>query len=223
MSQRGESGSLLTVLLGSERQAECFRVIPSPQDHFRSRTLQRTPRRTDAVRRPIYLFTIQALKFAFLWCKKDSSPGQDNITYAIVAQLPRPSFLGLLKLYKETWEQETLPTAWKNSIVIPIRMPNKSAYDANSYRPIALNSVLCKLIERLVTDMLHWHMETDNQFKRFQSGFCKLRGCQDQIIRLQGDIQRAIYSKFSVTGLFVDLEKAFDLMWTYGLLHKLQQ
>jgi len=28
---------------------------------------------------------------------------------------------------------------------------------------------------------------------------------------------------YSLTGVFVDLEKAFDLMWSDGLLHKLQQ
>lgn len=48
---------------------------------------------------------------------------------------------------------------------------------------------------------------------RFQSGFLRLRSCQDHI-------QRAIHAKYC---LFVDLETALDLMWTDGLKHKLQQ
>src|SRR6218665_337909 len=78
-------------------------------------------------------------------------------------------------------------------------------------------------MERLVTDRLTWHMEVNHLFNRFQSGFRKLRSCQDHIVRLQDDIQRAIHAKYSLCGVFVDLEKAFDLMWTDGLLHKLQQ
>src|SRR2546428_2064788 len=61
-----------------------------------------------------------------------------------------------------------LPACWKNSIVVPILKPEKLAYDANSYRPIALTSVLCKLMERLVTDRLTWHMETNHLFNRFR-------------------------------------------------------
>ena len=168
-------------------------------------------------------FTIQALRIALLRCKKDTSPGEDTITYEILAQLPHPSLLALLELYNMVWEHGRLPACWKNSIVVPILKPKKPAHDANSYRPIALTSVLCKLMERLVTDRLTWQMETNHLFNRFQSGFRRLRSCQDHIVRLQDDIQRAIHAKYTLTGVFVDLEKAFDLMWTDGLLHKLQQ
>lgn len=99
----------------------------------------------------------------------------------------------------------------------------KLASDVNSYRLIALTSVLCKLMEQLVTDRLTWHMETNYRFNKFHSGFRRLWTCQDHIICLQDDIQRAIHTKYSFTEIFVDLEKAFDLMWTDGLLHKLQE
>jgi len=78
-------------------------------------------------------------------------------------------------------------------------------------------------MERLVTDWLTWHMEVNHLFNRFQSGYRKLRSSQDHIARLQDDNQRAIHAKYSLCGVFVDLENAFDLMWTDGLLHKLQQ
>src|SRR6218665_2226575 len=75
----------------------------------------------------------------------------------------------------------------------------------------------------IVTDRLTWHMEVNHLFNRFQSGFRKLLSCQDHIVRLQDDIQMAIHAKYSLCGVFVDVEKAFDLMWTDGQLHKLQQ
>lgn len=69
-----------------------------------------------------------------------------------------------------------------------------------------------------MTDRLNWNVETSNQFNRFQSGLRKLKSCQDDIVRLQDDMRRAIQSKHNLTGVFVDLEKAFDLVWADGLL-----
>ncbi|GFU22735.1 reverse transcriptase domain-containing protein [Trichonephila clavipes] len=41
-----------------------------------------------------------------------------------------------------------LPKIWKLSIVIPILKPNKNASECKHYRPIALSSFLCTLMER---------------------------------------------------------------------------
>ena len=64
-----------------------------------------------------------------------------------------------------------LPVSWKNSIVVPVLKPEKPPHEGNSYRPIALASVLCKLMKRLVTDRLTWHMEVNHLFNdRCNSG-----------------------------------------------------
>src|SRR6218665_369016 len=107
----------------------------------------------------------------FSRCKQNTSPGEDTITSEILAQLPHPSLLALLELFNRMWANGVLPVSWKNSIVVPILKPQTPAHEGNSYRPIALTSVLCKLMERLVTDRLTWHMEVNHLFNRFQSGF----------------------------------------------------
>ena len=73
-------------------------------------------------------------------------------------------------------------------------------------------AVLCKLREQLVTDRFTWHMELNHRFNRFKSGFHRLQSCQEHIVRLQDDIQRAIHTKYSLTGVLVDLENAFNTM-----------
>lgn len=75
-----------------------------------------------------------------------------------------------------------------------------------------LTSVLCKLREQLVTDRFTWHMELNHRFNRFKSGLHRLQSCQEHIVRLQDDIQRAIHTKYSLTGVLVDLENAFNTM-----------
>src|SRR6218665_2019146 len=64
---------------------------------------------------------------------------------------------------------------------------------------------------RLVTDRL-------NHLFNKPSGVRRMRNCQDHSVRFQDDIQRTIHVKYNLTGVFVDLEKAFDLMWTGGFL-----
>ena len=151
-------------------------------------------------------FTINALRIALSRCKENTSPGEeDTITSEILAQLPHPSLLALLELFNRVWASGVLSFSWKKSIVVPILKPQKPAHEGNSYRQIAFTSVLCKLMERLVTDRLTWHMEVNHLFNRFQSGFRKLPSCQDHIVRLQDDIQRAIHAKYSLCDLFVDL------------------
>jgi len=142
-------------------------------------------------------FTINALRIALSRCKKNTSPGEDTIISEILAQLPHPRLLALLELFNRVWANWMLPVSGKNSIVVPILKPQKPAHEGNSYRPIELTSVLCKLMERLVTDRLTWHMEVNRLFNRFQSCFRKLQSCQDHIVRLPDDIQRAIHAKYS--------------------------
>src|SRR6218665_1234811 len=170
-------------------------------------------------------FDLQLLRIAIQRCKKNTSPGEDGISYEILVKLPHLSPQALLKLYNLTWEKGLLPSSWKRAIVTPILKPNKPAHEhtCSSYRPIALTSVLCKVMERLVCDRLSWHMDAIGLFNRHKSGFRRMRCCQDHVIRLQDDIQRAFAAGQTTTGGFIDLEKAFDLMWTDGLLYKLQR
>ena len=40
-------------------------------------------------------------------------------------------------------------------------------------------------------------------------------------MRLQDDINKSLHIKCNTIGIFIDLEKAFDMIWREGLLHKL--
>ncbi len=56
-----------------------------------------------------------------------------------------------------------------------------------NYRPIALTSHLCKLMEKMITDRLMYNMEKNNFFSPYQSGFRRGRGTMDSIIKLESD------------------------------------
>ena len=64
-------------------------------------------------------------------------------------------------------------------------------------------------------------MGKNNLFNPNQTGFRNHKSTTDQILRLQDTILRNIKNKNTVLGVFLDLEKAYDMLWKRGLLHKI--
>lgn len=169
-------------------------------------------------------FNMQELKTVIRQCKKGSAPGRDEISYEVLKKLPDESQCALLKHFNKIWSEGNLPKDWKHCTVIPLLKPNKSAFDPSSYRPIALTSCLCKVMERLIANRLNWFLETNNKLNQYQSGFRKGKSCTDHIMRLQHSVNSFMHTKNGKTlGVFIDLEKAFDLVWRNGLLYKLRK
>jgi hypothetical protein len=40
----------------------------------------------------------------------------------------------------------------------------------------------------------------------------------EQCIRLENDIQKSFVNKYITVGVFIDFQKAFDMLWKHGLL-----
>ena len=168
------------------------------------------------------LFEYHELRQALQQCKRNSSPGRDALSYEILKEIPKQGLMIILRLFNMIWKTGVIPTDWRHALIVPIIKPTKPNNEPTSYRPISLTSTLCKLMERLISNRICWYMETNRLFNRNQSGFRRNRGCIDQIMRLSDDINKSIHTKGSTVGIFVDLEKAYDMIWKDGLLHKLK-
>ena len=168
-------------------------------------------------------FTRQELREAIDGSKNNTAPGSDGITYEMVRHLPECLFDHLLLLYNGLFAQGRVLTAWKESVVIPIPKAGADRSKPESYRPIALTAVLCKLFERLIVNRLQWYMEINKLLNPLQSGFRKERSTIDHITRLQDDIHKSLANGEHTLALFLDFSKAFDMVWRDGLMHKLRQ
>ena len=167
-------------------------------------------------------FVYHELDTALRGCKRNKAPGEDNIQYEILLNLPKCSKKVILRLFNQIWSRGELPKAWKHAIVLPFLKESKEPTDPNSYRPIALTITLCKLMERLITTRLTWHIETNHLFNIDQAGFRKGRTTIDQVMRLQNDVTQSLNNNKYTVAIFLDLKKAFDMVWTTGILEKMQ-
>ena len=92
---------------------------------------------------------------------------------------------------------------------------------AGSYGPLSLTSCLSKLLEKAVAGNLSNWTETNKKFNKQQNGFRKNRSTNDNLIKLFETIKLGFCKGHPTTGIFLDVEKAFDQVWYDGLLFKL--
>lgn len=155
--------------------------------------------------------------------KKSTAPGADQIHYTILKELPSQSKQILLNLINKSWVDGTLPDQWKEATVIPILKANKNHNMPSSYRPISLTSAICKIMETMIGQRLTNHLEKNELLAATQSGFRQNRSTIDQIVRLETEIKSAFMKGECLLAIFLDLEKAFDLMWSKGVILKLHE
>jgi ribonuclease HI len=77
-------------------------------------------------------------------------------------------------------------------------------------------------MERMVVNRLSWYLESKKLINPNQSGFRQGRTTADHIIRITNDIKMTLGKRKNATvAIFLDMEKAFDLMWRKGVLYKI--
>ena len=101
--------------------------------------------------------------------------------------------------------------------------PDKPPSQSNSYRLISLLNAIMKLFERVIEKCLRKHLEDNGFFSKYQSGFRKSRSTNDHLFRLSQTIMESFNRDEHVIAAFLDVEKAFDNVWHYGLRYKIYQ
>ncbi|GFR02022.1 RNase H domain-containing protein [Trichonephila clavata] len=141
----------------------------------------------------------------------NTAAGPDRVHYIMLRHLSESSILSLLLLFNRIWETQVFPTQWCHAHVLPFSKPGKDPTSANNYHPIALTSCLSKLMERIVSARLMFHLESHNLLSPLQSGFRKSRSTTDNLIRLETSIREAFVKKQYNISVFFDIKKAYDM------------
>ena len=90
---------------------------------------------------------------------KPRAPGPDGIHNNLLKHLPEDTLKILKEILNKIWTSADFPHQWRAATVIPIPKPNKDHTDPLSYRPIALTSCLCKVLERMINTRIIWYFE----------------------------------------------------------------
>ena len=93
--------------------------------------------------------------------------------------------------------------------------------DPSNYRPIALTSCICKVMERMINNRLVWYLERNKLISPMQCGFRKQRSTTDHLVRLESFVREAFVQRQHAVGVFFDLEKAYESTWKFGIMRDL--
>jgi len=121
----------------------------------------------------------------------------------------------ITKLFNLSITSKSTPTSWKSAIIKPLPKV-KNPDQLKQYRPIALTSCLCKMMERLVKHYIITHTAMDH----LQFAYRANRSTQDALLCLTTTITDFIDKKASnyARCLFLDFSSAFNTIHVPDLI-----
>lgn len=155
--------------------------------------------------------------------KTNSSAGHDGINCRVIKKLKSKLLPLLVHLITVIYSTGIYPSTFKLAVVSPIHKSGaKSSVD--NYRPISVLPVLNKIVERTIYNRLFNFVSCKlGIVYSHQFGFRPKSNTENAAIELTNLIMRAIDQKKIVTGVFMDLKKAFDIVDHKKLLQVLEK
>ena len=156
--------------------------------------------------------------------KTHSSPGPDKIPPKFIKQIACHITAPLTIIFKKSVAQGCIPESWKCAEIIPVYKKNRRPNSPASYRPVALTSICCKLLERIIMKKLYNYFSNNNLFCTDQHGFIKGKSTLTNLISTTNDINNLLdRRKTNVDIIYLDLAKAFDTVSHCKVIAKLRQ
>ena len=108
---------------------------------------------------------------------------------------------------------------WRRALVVAIPKPSKPVEDPQSYHPISLLCISCKILEQLIYNCVEPIVNLI--LPKEQAGFRHAKSNVDQVVLLMQNIKDCFETKKKAGAVFVDLTAAYDTVWHHGLTCKL--
>ena len=115
-----------------------------------------------------------------------------------------------------------IPESLKSGIILPLfKGKGAKANNKDNYRGITLFPTLCKIYEMILLNRLDNFAAHKGFFSEMQFGFQEGVGCTEASFTILETINHKLERGSKVFSCFLDVRKAFDTVWTDGILYKL--
>lgn len=169
-------------------------------------------------------FTVDEVFEALKNLDTSKSPGPDDILPIFVKTCCSELAPVLCDVFNFFIRKGRVPRAWKDANVVPVHKGGvKPKDDIGSYRPISLTSILCKVLEKLVSVRIMNYVEGHDILSDNQFGFRNGRNCEQMLVKLFHLLCKTLDDRKCnlVDGIFLDFSSAFDKVDHNLLLSKL--
>ena len=147
--------------------------------------------------------------------------GPDLVSVDMLKLCPEEIAPVLASIFNLSLSTGRLPLGWKQANIVPIfKKGNKM--ELNNYRPIALTSIISKLLESIVCESLRDHMNSYGLWTNSQNGFRPGLSCDTLLLNCTTEwLQTLDKTNSRVDIISLDYSRAFDSLCHQTLLKKL--
>ena len=153
---------------------------------------------------------------------QNSSMGPDGIHPMILKECATELAEPLTMIFNKSLQEGSVPSLWKSSLVTPI-FKKGIRYDPLNYRPISINSVCGKELERFLYTHLCDYLESNSLLSDRQFGFRSGRSTIDQLLLVYNAVSKVVDEGGVADVILFDFSKAFDVVSHVILLEKLNR
>ena len=141
-----------------------------------------------------------------IFSRKSTASGTDLISPLMLQHLPTNAIEALLSILNNLLISTSIPQSWTSYRVIPIPKPHSN----NSFRPIAISSSICKLVEYIFKNRLDWWLESNAILPDNLYAFRRGKGTSECLATLIGEIYQSYNNRAHLVSTFIDIRGAFD-------------
>ena len=165
---------------------------------------------------------VEEVESAISILSNNSAPSPDEQIFNILLKKGGEAIVrGLHYIFQKSWVMGMLPEAFKQDPKVMLPKPGKLDYNTvRSYRPITLESVIGKVLERIICNRLVWKLEVDGGIASTQAAYRKQRSCVQTMVRVCNSISEARNRKEHTVLTVMDFESCYERIWRAGILHK---
>ena len=154
--------------------------------------------------------------------KRKSAMGPDGLSNNVLKNCADSIAPFLARYFQKCINHGLMPSSWKTAHVVPV-FEGGAKEDVANYRLISLLSCSSKLLERVVCDDLSSFLMENGHIGLQQFGFIKKSSTIDQLLELYHQIMSILDKQMLLKLFYLDISKAFDRVWTKGLIHKMKK
>ena len=147
--------------------------------------------------------------------------GRDKVSQMVLKNCAKVWARALQLIFIKSYREGVVPEEWGMANITPL-FKKGSKLDAVNYRPVSLTSVLCKLMEGIIRDVLMEYFYENNLISKQQHGFVRKRACVTNLLECQNMVSKNIMEGNTVDVVYTDFSKAFDKVSHNKLLYKLR-
>jgi hypothetical protein len=168
------------------------------------------------------LFTPETVWSTLCDLKEKLSCTPDNLPSLFLKRVSICIAAPLAHIYSLSLISGIVPKVWRSAIVVPI-FKKGPADCAENYRPVSLTSVVCRVMEKIISLSMISFLRANNLISTEQHGFLSKRSTVTQLLETVFDWCSAINNRKFVDSVFIDFTKAFDSCSHPKLLLKLSK